>query len=95
MDFSDALLALKDRKRLFRTGWHGIGLFVCMQKGYPNGININQNTADATGFAVGESYTFSPYFMLYNAGNFTPWVPSNGDLLATDWYIYSEMIAQA
>lgn len=87
MDFSQALLALKRQKKLVRDGWAGRGLFVCMQKGYPTGININQNTADATGFAVGMSYTFSPYFMIYSTGGFTPWFPSTGDLLAEDWFI--------
>jgi len=88
MDFSFALTELKNGKQLSRINWNATGQFVMYQKGYPNGIAINKNTAEATGMSEGTTCRFSPYLMLLNAeGVFVPWVPSMGDLLAEDWYI--------
>ena len=88
MNFSDALINLKNQKQLSRSAWNANGQFVMYQKGYPNGIAINKNTAEATGIPEGTTCRFSPYLMLLNAeGVFVPWVPSMGDLLAEDWYI--------
>lgn len=88
MDFSEALLALKEQKRVGRYGWNANYQFVMYQKGYPNGIEINKNTADASGIPEGTTCRFSPYFMLLNAlGVFVPWLPSTGDLIADDWFV--------
>lgn len=45
MDFSDALKNVKTGKKIFRLGWNGKGMFVVYQKGYPNGIPCNHQTA--------------------------------------------------
>ncbi len=88
MDFSNALYELKTGMQLSRSSWNASGQFVMYQKGYPNGIAINKNTAEASGIPEGTTCRFSPYFMLLNAqGVFVPWVPSTGDLLAEDWFI--------
>lgn len=88
MDFSDALGELKMGNQLTRKSWNATGQFVMYQKGYPEGIPINKNTAEATGIPEGTTCRFSPYFMLLNAqAVFVPWVPSTGDLLAKDWFI--------
>lgn len=49
MDFSLALVALKNGARMARAGWNGADMFVVLQAGYPDGIAINANTAEATG----------------------------------------------
>lgn len=91
MDFSEALSLLKNGCKLSRSSWNAFGQMIFYQKGYPNGIAINKNTAEATGIPIGTTCRFSPYFMLLNAqGVFTPWVPSNGDLLAEDWFVIVE-----
>lgn len=46
MDFGKALEALKAGKRVTRRGWNGKGLSVVYQKGYPQGIPCNKQTAD-------------------------------------------------
>lgn len=86
MDFGDALAACKAGSKITRLGWNGPGQFVVHQKGYPDGIAINANTAEATGIAQGTICQFAPYLMMRNAqGVFVPWLASQGDLLAEDW----------
>jgi hypothetical protein len=89
MDFSDALRACKAGKKIARAGWNGDGMFVVYQRGYPDGIPINSNTALATGIAEGTVRRFRPYLMMHTAdGSFVPWVASQSDLLEEkDWYV--------
>lgn len=69
-----------------RAGWNGKGMYLVFQKGYPDGIPINANTAQATGIAQGTVCKFLPYIMMRTAGGeFVPWLCSQTDLLATDW----------
>lgn len=86
--FGEAVRELKSGKKVCRAGWNGKGMWAVMQKGYPYGININQNTAEATGIPEGTLMKFRPYFMLFTAqGDFAHWVPSGSDILAEDWMI--------
>lgn len=86
MDFSDALRACKDGFKITRDDWNAPGQYVVCQKGYPNGIPINENTAKATGGVVGAVCKFAPYLMLRNAQEvFVPWQPTQGDLMAENW----------
>lgn len=89
MDFSFALEAVKyDNHKIARTAWGDKGIFVVLQKGYPSGIPINQNTADALGVAEGLVYSISPYLIVHTAdGKIEPWVATQGDLLAEDWTV--------
>lgn len=88
MDFSDALRAVKDGKRISRMGWNGKDMFVVYQKGYPEGIPCNKQTAEAWGMKEGESFICNPYLQIKNAnGSHSMWVPSIGDVLADDWVI--------
>jgi hypothetical protein len=86
MDFSDALRALKSGDRVTRSGWNGRDMFVVHQRGYPEGIPINANTAEATGIPQGTVCVFRPYLMMRTAdGSFVPWLISQTDALADDW----------
>ena len=87
-DFSDALNDLKAGARIAREGWNAGGQFVVLQKGYPDGIAINANTAEATGIPQGTVRVFRPYLMLHTAdGSFVPWAPTVSDVLADDWTV--------
>ena len=87
MDFGGALTALKAGSQVARHGWNGKGMFVCYQAGYPDGIAINANTSKATGIPQGTVCAFRPYLMLKTADDeFVPWVASQSDLLADDWF---------
>lgn len=86
MDFGQALAALRQGERVERADWNGKGMFVVLQAGYPDGVPINANTAQATGIAQGTVCAFRPYLMLKAADDtFVPWVASQSDLLADDW----------
>lgn len=86
MDFSKALLEAKAGRKIQRAGWNGKGMFVTYQKGYPDGIPINANTAEALGIPQGTVKKFLPYLMMQTAqGDFVPWLASQTDILAEDW----------
>jgi hypothetical protein len=91
MDFQYALTALKEGKKVSRSGWNGKGMWLCLQKAYPHGIAINKNTADATGLEEGTLCAFLPYLMMKTVDPFTfvPWLASQTDILADDWGIAS------
>lgn len=84
--FVGALLALKGGLQVRRSGWNGKGMFITLQRGYPEGIPINHNTAEATGIPEGTVCRFLPYLMMCTVdGSFVPWLASQTDLLSDDW----------
>lgn len=84
MNFGQALELLKAGFRMRRAGWKG--MFVVLQKGYPDGIPINANTSRALGLPEGTVCKFRPYLMFSGSdGSFVPWVTSQTDVLADDW----------
>lgn len=88
MDFSKALILLKQGKRLKRTGWNGKGMCVVLQKGYPSGIPCNKQTADVWGLNEGELFKCNPYMQIQHPDkSHSMWLPSIGDLLAEDWEV--------
>lgn len=90
MNFGEALAALKDGKRIARAGWNGKGMWLAYQRGYPLGIAINKNTADATGLPEGTVRRFLPYIIMKTATDeFVPWLASQTDVLAEDWELAS------
>lgn len=88
-NFSRALDCLRfSRVKVYREGWNGKGMYLVFQKGYPDGIPINGNTARATGIPEGTVCKFRSYIMMKTVDNdFVPWVASQTDLLADDWFI--------
>jgi hypothetical protein len=88
MGFGGALISLKRGLLVERAGWNGKGMWLAYQKGYPEGIPINKNTAEATGMPEGTVCKFRPYIMMRTAqGDFVPWGASQTDLLADDWSV--------
>ncbi|MGN9164965.1 DUF2829 domain-containing protein [Tissierellaceae bacterium HCP3S3_D8] len=86
MNFSEVLELLKQDKKLARRGWNGRGMFVVRQKGYPNGIPCNKQTAEIWGLKEGDLFKCNPYLQIKNVdGSHSMWVPSTGDLFAEDW----------
>lgn len=87
MDFSLALVKVKEGKKIARSGWNGANQFVIKAGGYeveealPGSI---YEKADITG-----RFTIAPHLVLKNAqGIVQPgWVPSQGDLFADDWEV--------
>lgn len=88
MDFGQAIKALKEGKRMSRKGWNGAGMFVVYQKGYPQGIPCNKQTAEAWGLNEGDLFKVEPYLQIRTAnGSHAMWVPSINDTLAEDWEV--------
>lgn len=84
LNFGEALEALKDGKRITRTGWNAAGQYVIEIQG--------EHLAKSAGYGFGEAlgeFKFNPVFALKNAQNTMQcgWIPSMGDLLANDWEI--------
>lgn len=87
-DFSWALKQMKQGKRIHRSGWNGKGMFAVLQKGYPNGIPCNKQTAEAWGLNEGDLFRCEPYMQLKMVnGSHSMWVPSVNDCLSNDWAI--------
>jgi len=86
--FEYALTQLRLGKKLQRSGWNGKGMYIVLQKAYPDGIPINKNTAEATGIPEGTVCRFLPYLMMKTADDcFVPWLASQTDILAADWQV--------
>lgn len=95
MRFADIFYPLiNEGKRYKRDAWYDERAdardedqnYVTWQRGYPQGIPINGNTAEATGLPEGATAYFSPYLMRHFGGNcFAPYALTQEDLIATDW----------
>jgi hypothetical protein len=89
--FSWALEKVKAGYRIHRRGWNGKGMFVVYQKGYPQGIPCNVQTAQAWGMKPGELFRCEPYLQLKMVnGSHSMWVPSINDTLSDDWAIVKD-----
>lgn len=85
-DFGWALYCVKNGQKIARRGWNGKNMYVVLQKGYPDGIPINANTAEAIHQPQGTVQKFLPYLLFRTAGGeFVPWLASQTDILANDW----------
>lgn len=88
MTFGIALELLKKGCKVAREGWNGRGMFAVYQKGYPEGIPCNKQTAEAWGLDEGDLFKCNPYLQIKQAdGSHSMWLPSVGDILAEDWVL--------
>lgn len=84
--FGEAVRRLKAGQKVTRKGWNGKGMFVVYQKGYPQGIPCNKQTAEAWGLNEGDLFVCNPYLQIRCVdGSHSMWVPSINDCLAEDW----------
>ncbi len=88
LNFGEAIEAVKAGKKIAREGWNGKGMFVVYQKGYPEGISCNAQTAAAWGLNEGDLFRCEPYLQIKMVkGSHSMWVPSVNDVLSEDWTI--------
>ena len=88
MNFGEAIEAMKAGKRLARNGWNGKNMFVVYQKGYPDGIPSNKQTAEAWRMEEGDLFKCEPYLQIKMVnGSHAMWAPSINDVLAEDWEV--------
>lgn len=84
--FEDVLKLVKNGSKISRKGWNGKGMFVVYQKGYPEGIPCNEQTANSWGLNKGDIFKCEPYLQIQMVnGSHSMWVPSINDILADDW----------
>lgn len=84
MDFGEALLALKDGRRVMRNGWNGKGMFVYLvgPGNYPPSTDV------AKEYFKGERVPYKPYIAMKTVDeDVVPWLASQTDLLAEDWMV--------
>lgn len=88
MNFGIALELARKGVKVARESWNGKGMFIVYQKGYPQGIPCNKQTAEAWGMDEGDLFVCNPYLQIRQAdGSHSMWVPSMDDILADDWVI--------
>lgn len=88
MEFGLALHAVKNGRKICRDGWRDGGVFAVYQRGYPDGIPCNRQTAEAWGMQEGEPFKCNPYLQIRNEdGTHSMWTPSVDEILADDWEI--------
>jgi hypothetical protein len=88
MTFGMAIEAAKKGCKIARKGWNGKNMFVVHQKGYPEGIPANKNTADAFGMNEGDLFKVRPYLQMRCAdGTHQMWLASQSDILEEDWEV--------
>ena len=88
MDFGSPIKELKNGKKLARKGWNGKGMFIVYQKGYPDGIPCNKQTAEAYGYEEGTLFKCRPYIQMRCAdGTHQMWTASQTDILSEDWEV--------
>ena len=83
--FGDALIALKDGKRVSREGWNGKGMFVYH---VPAASYPAQTGAAKSFFGESAMVPYAAYLAIKNVnGTVSTWVPSINDVLAEDWSV--------
>lgn len=76
MDYGSALTALKEGRHVARTGWNGNGMWIELQK-----------TDGKSWMSLPYTYLNYPVDSDDARGARVPWVPSQTDQLAEDWFI--------
>lgn len=89
MNFGAALSALKNDARVARAGWNGRGMWVALSPGFEIGSDrIFSTPIRADVELSGRDGVFRPYLMMKTVdGEFVPWLASQSDLLAEDWFV--------
>ena len=84
-NFGDALIALKDGKRVSREGWNDKGMFVYH---VPAASYPAQTGAAKAFFGESAMVPYAAYLAIKNVnGTVSTWVPSINDVLAEDWSV--------
>lgn len=93
MNFGDALVNLKNGRKVCREGWNGKGMFLFYNPS--SSVKITEGRPLAASFPVGTECNMLPYIMMKTAGeglNFVPWLASQTDVLGEDWQVLTEEV---
>lgn len=85
MTFSEALAAIKNGARAAREGWNGTGMFIFLVSG--STFEVNREPLLSI-LGAGRIVNYQPHIDMHTAqGTIVPWLASQSDLLAGDWYL--------
>ena len=99
MNFSQALESLKLGSKIQREGWNGKGMYWTLVQGYPVNGHLNADSVDSEveGKTQGKAGQMLSHIVMKTAGDskfwgagysdYVPWLASQTDILAEDWYI--------
>jgi len=97
LNFGDALAALKQGKKVSRSGWNGKGMWLAFVKPYNDAVKsvgvpcFSYRVFELPEGANGEpkkSPKLLPYIAMKTVGDeLVPWLASQTDVLAEDWEI--------
>lgn len=83
-DFSDALMWMKEGKRVQRSGWNGKGMFLLLIAKNAWGFECDVEGVDGL--------DASAFICMKTADDkLVPWLASHTDLMATDWQVYEAL----
>lgn len=86
MNFGQAIEALKEGKRVSRSGWNGKGMFLFLV----NGSNLIVNREPLLSIMGEVEVTYRPHIDMKDAeGKVVPWIASQTDMISDDWGIVS------
>jgi hypothetical protein len=85
MNFGDALTVLKQGGKVAREGWNGRGMFLFLVPG----STFKVNRPPLLGiYPEGTEITYHAHVDMRTAGGqIVPWLCSQSDMLAEDWYV--------
>lgn len=85
MSFGHALAALKEGKKVARSGWNGKGMFIFLV----NGSTFKVNRPPLLGiYEEGTEINYHAHVDMKTAdGQIVPWLCSQTDMLANDWTV--------
>lgn len=84
VDFSEALRKLKNGARVARAGWSGSGMFIYLVPGSRFAVSRPPLLGI---YEEGTEIDYRSHIDMRDAqGMFAPWLASQTDLLAEDWY---------
>jgi hypothetical protein len=84
MTFGEALELIKQGNKVARDGWNGKDMFIFLVPG----STFKVNRAPLLGiYPEGTEITYRPHIDMKTVdGEIVPWVASQSDILATDWF---------
>jgi len=89
LSFGDAIVYLKEGKKVARSGWNGKGMFLILQDKTPD-IKPYQGSCYANALhGIQETVTIDAHVDMYTAGRTMQpgWLASQADILANDWMV--------
>lgn len=88
MKFGDALLALRQGKRVAREGWNGADQWLILVPGSTITVEADRPLGKAAPELVGQQVRYAPHVDIFaTGGRLFPWTPSQSDQLAGDWMV--------